>query len=470
VNAEAQDWPPSLHVGGHTLAVFAIRLGLLGEIGLLVVGSRRADFPRQTEGLLLSVAANQATIGLEGAWLLHGQKRLAHELDQRVEVRTRELAEANKELRRRELEFQLVVDTIPAIVWSAHSDGRADFVNQHFRRYVGLSMEEARDGGWARAVHPGDLPGVMENWQAILASGRSGEFRARLRRFDGEYRLFLLRADPLAEADGSLKWYGACVDVHDWKQAQDALRNIQAELAHVARVTTMGQLTASIAHELNQPLSGIMTNASTCLRMLSAEQPNVTGAQETARRTIRDAHRASEVITRLRALFKRQGTSVEAVDVNAATQEVISLAGRELQKARVNLRTELSDGLPYVQGDRIQLQQVIMNLILNAVEAMDGLADRAKDLVIATSRDEDGHVRIVIRDAGVGFDPATSEMLFRPFHTTKSHGMGIGLSVSRSIVESHHGRLWAETNNGPGATFLIAIPAGLSADLTARQS
>lgn len=468
--ADAHELPRRLDMDPHSLAVLSLPLGLLGEIGLLLVGSRKSDFPRQTESLVLSVAANQATIGLHAAWQLSEQKRVARELDKRVDARTRELAEANSELRRREFYFQLVVDTIPAIVWSAHADGRADFVNQHFREYVGLSTEEARDWVWTSAVHPGDLPGLIERWKATLSSGRPGEFQARLRRFDGEYRWFLFRANPLADADGNLKWFGACIDVHDWKQAQDELRDTQAELAHVTRVTTLGQLTASIAHELNQPLSGIITNASTCVRMLSAEQPNITGAQETARRTIRDANRATEVIARLRALFKKQDTAIDTVDMNIATQEVIALASGELQKAQVILRTELSDGLPYVKGDRTQLQQVIMNLIFNAVEAMEGISDHLKELLIATKCDEDDNVRIIIRDAGVGFDPATVEKLFHPFHTTKSHGMGIGLSVSRSIVENHQGRLWAENNDGPGATFLVAIPSELNDGRTAARS
>jgi C4-dicarboxylate-specific signal transduction histidine kinase len=222
----------------------------------------------------------------------------------------------------------------------------------------------------------------------------------------------------------------------------------------------MGHLTASIAHELNQPLAGIITNASTCMRMLASDPPNVTGARETARRTIRDGNRAAEVITRLRALFSKKDTTIEVVDLNTATQEVIALTLTELQRANVNLRVELAEALPFVKGDRVQLQQVIMNLILNAMQAMDGIADRAKELVVATQRDGADAVRVVVQDAGVGFDTATVEKLFHPFYTTKAHGMGIGLSVSRSIVENHQGRLWAERNDGPGATFLVSIPSG----------
>jgi signal transduction histidine kinase len=226
----------------------------------------------------------------------------------------------------------------------------------------------------------------------------------------------------------------------------------------MTRATTMGQLTASIAHELNQPLAGIITNASTCLRMLAADPPNVSGARETARRTIRDGNRASEVITRLRDLFKKKTTAFEAVDMNTVAQEVIALTSNELQRSEVSLRMDLANDLPLVIGDRVQLQQVTLNLILNAAEAMLEVGDREKELTIITGREGPGHVRLAVKDAGTGFDPAMTEKLFNPFYTTKSNGMGIGLSVSRSIIESHQGRLGAELNDGPGATFWFSVP------------
>jgi signal transduction histidine kinase len=221
---------------------------------------------------------------------------------------------------------------------------------------------------------------------------------------------------------------------------------------------SLGALTASIAHELNQPLSGIITNASTCLRMLNADPPNVGGARETARRTIRDGNRASEVITRLRALFSKNGATIESVDLNEATREVIALLQSEHQRSRIILRTELADDLPPVTGDRVQLQQVILNLLVNASDAMSGIDDRQRQLVIRTERDAEDCVRLTVQDAGVGFDPQDADRLFESFYTTKNDGMGIGLSVSRSIIESHHGRLGASLNNGPGATFSFSIP------------
>jgi signal transduction histidine kinase len=223
-------------------------------------------------------------------------------------------------------------------------------------------------------------------------------------------------------------------------------------------VTTLGTLTASIAHELNQPLSGIVTNASTCLRMLAADPPNVDGALETARRTIRDGNRASEMITRLRALFANKSATTQSMDLNEATREVIALSLSELQKNRVILRPELAHDLPLVTGDRVQLQQVILNLLRNASDAMSTIDDRPRDLLIRTEPDDNDRVRLSVGDVGIGFEPQAVDKLFEAFYTTKNDGMGIGLSVSRSIIERHHGRLWATPNSGPGVTFSFSIP------------
>jgi signal transduction histidine kinase len=224
----------------------------------------------------------------------------------------------------------------------------------------------------------------------------------------------------------------------------------------------MGALAAAIAHEVNQPLSGIITNASTCLRMLSADTPNIDGARETARRTIRDGNRASDVITRLRALFSQEELALALLDLNEITQEVIALSLAELQRSRVTLRSELADDLPAVTGDRIQLQQVILNLVRNACDAMAGIDDRPRLLSIRTGREDEGLVQLTVRDTGIGIDSGSTAKLFDAFYTTKSDGMGIGLAVSRSIIERHGGRLRAEANEGPGATFSFVIPSGVS--------
>jgi PAS domain S-box-containing protein len=483
-----------------------------------------------------------------------------------------------------ERNLKLIIDTIPALVWSARPDGGAEFFNRHYQDFAGLSEEEASDWGWTAAVHPDDVKGLAAKWQQIMVSQAPGEAEARLRRHDGEYRWFLFRANPLRDADGTiLKWYGINTDIEDRKRAEvdlrraydsfadaqrlshtgnftadivvdehvwseelcrifefdpavpirvqavrdaihpddlpsfdagfaqslggadfdltfrivtrsgkmkhvrslahlvervagrplfigaiqdvtetrlaeEALNRARSELAHVARVTTLSTLTASIAHEVNQPLSGIITNAGTCLRMLDADPPNVDGARETARRTIRDGHRASEVVTRLRALFSKREFTLESLDLNEAILEVIALSRSDLQRSRVVLQSELADNLPTVAGDRIQLQQVILNLLRNASDAMVDVHDRPRQLLIKTDRKDDDRVLVSVRDAGVGIDAQTMDKLFDAFYTTKTDGMGIGLSVSRSIIERHRGRLWAEPNDGPGATFRLSIP------------
>jgi C4-dicarboxylate-specific signal transduction histidine kinase len=265
-------------------------------------------------------------------------------------------------------------------------------------------------------------------------------------------------AHVIEQIEGRPMFVGALQDVTESMVADEALNRARSELAHVARVTTLSTLTASIAHEVNQPLSGIITNASTCLRMLGADPPDVDGARETARRTIRDGNRASDVITRLRALFSKKEFTVESLDLNDATREVIALSLSDLQRHRVVLQSDFADDLPIITGDRIQLQQVILNLLRNASDAMVDVHERPRLLLIKTEREDGNRVRLSVRDAGMGLPPQSLDSLFDAFYTTKSGGMGIGLFVSRSIVESHQGRLWAEPNDGPGATFSFSIP------------
>jgi len=491
---------------------------------------------------------------------------------------------AEQALAESELNFKLIIDTIPALAWSARSDGSAEFFNQHYLDFTGLSPEEAKDWGWMTVVHPEDADGLATKLQGIIDCEAPGEAEARLRRQDGEYRWFLFRASPLRDANGTLvKWYGVNTDIEDRKRAEaelkraydsftdaqrlshtgnftvdivadehtwseelyrifefdpamkitlqalrevihpedlssfdveftrclggvdfdlvfrivtqtgkvkhvrsharlieqnagrprfiGAIQDISAskiaeedldrarfELARVARVSTLGTLAASIAHEVSQPLSGVITNASTCLRMLNADPPNVDGAREIAGRTIRDGHRASDVITRLRALHSNKSMALELVDLNEATREVIALSLGDLQRSQVIVQSELADGLPSVIGDRVQLQQVVLNLLRNASEAMANVNDRPGHLLIRTEREDGDCVRVTVSDSGPGIDSRGVEKIFDAFYTTKNGGMGIGLSVSRSIIDRHHGRLWVEPNEGPGTTFAFAIP------------
>jgi C4-dicarboxylate-specific signal transduction histidine kinase len=250
--------------------------------------------------------------------------------------------------------------------------------------------------------------------------------------------------------------------VTERRLSDEALGRLRSELTHMARLSSLGTLTASIAHEVNQPHSGIVTNAGICLRTLSAGPPNIQIAREAVQRIMRDGRCASEVITRLRALFSNKDPVAERIDLNEASREVIALCSDELQRTRVLLRQELANDLPCVTGDRVQLQQVILNLLRNASDAMSGVKDRPRELVIGTERSEGSSVQLTVQDTGVGIRLQDLERLFEAFYTTKSEGMGIGLSVSHSIIERHDGRLWAAPNGSPGATFSFSVPSRLN--------
>ena len=306
-------------------------------------------------------------------------------------------------------------------------------------------------------VHPEDLP----SFDGVIARAMTGAdvtfyFRIVAERDTVKYVRGMARV--IEQVAGRPLFIGALQDVTENREAEEALNKARSELAQVSRVTTLNTLTASIAHEVNQPLAGIITNASTCLRMLSGDPPNLDGARETVRRTIRDGNRASDVINRLRALYGKKEFELEPLDLNETMREVIALSLSDLQRNRVVLRYELAENLAPVSGDRVQLQQVMLNLIRNASDAMTDVDDRPRDLLIRTQADPDDQVRLSVTDAGIGFRPDCANKLFDAFYTTKKDGMGIGLSVSRSIIEAHHGRLSATPNDGPGATFSFCIP------------
>jgi PAS domain S-box-containing protein len=366
---------------------------------------------------------------------------------------------AQEELRASENDLHQILDGIPGLVAAITPGGVPDVMNRPFLEFFGKTAEEMRDWSTNDVIHPDDLPHVIDAYTSSIATGTPLDFEIRYHRADGVYRRFEVRISPARDADGRItRWYGLLIDIEDRKRAEEALSKARSELAHVSRVTTLGALMASITHEVNQPLSGILTNASTCMRVLAKDPPNIEGAREAVRRLIRDGNRMTEVISRLRALFSKKDAASEAMNLNEAVLEVIALCVVDLQKNRVMLRRELADDLPLVRGDRVQLQQVILNLLRNGSDAMSTVEDRPRELVIRTERGEGDRVRLTVQDAGVGFDPQVADQLFDPFYSTKGNGMGIGLSVSRSIIESHHGRLWATLNDGPGAAFSFSVP------------
>ncbi|TDG03301.1 PAS domain S-box protein [Paraburkholderia guartelaensis] len=311
----------------------------------------------------------------------------------------------------------------------------------------------------AGRAHPEDLGFVAQ----FIEQGRRGESdiecQHRLLMPDQSVKHLHLIAHRTTDRPGRKEYSGTALDISQRRSSEEALDKARAELSHVARVMSLGALTASIAHEVNQPLAGIVTNASTCLRMLAAVPPNIEGAQETARRTIRDGNRAADVITRLRALFTRRSATIEPVDLGHTARDIIALMQSDLDRARVVVRMEFADGLPFAGCDRVQVQQVIMNLLRNAAEAMSSVDDRPRRVTLTTEAGSDETVRFVVRDSGIGFDPQDAERLFDAFYTTRQDGMGIGLAISRSIIESLNGRLWAEIPvDGPGAIFSFSLP------------
>jgi PAS domain S-box-containing protein len=389
---------------------------------------------------------------------------LAGNLEEQVHMRT-------EELRFSEDRWKRIFDNSAVGISVVDLKGRFVMANSAYQRMVGFTEDELREKTYLDVILP-DFQPLNIALMTELLDGRREQFNIekQCRRKDG--RLIWVRNNVsfLPGADGAPRNIMSIVeDISERKAAEESLQHTQARLSHAAEVATAAELSASIAHELNQPLSGIITNANTCLRMLDAEPPNVHGALETARRTIRDGNRASEVIRRLRALFSKSTLAIENVDLNEATREVIALSSSRLKKDQVVLRAELANGLPQVTGNRVQLQQVILNLLQNASDAMSAVDDRPRQLVVRTERDEDDGVRLSVQDTGVGFDPAAATQLFDAFYTTKNDGMGVGLSVSRSIIEGHRGHLWATPNDGPGATFSFYIP-GRSKDVPSDLS
>ena len=484
-------------------------------------------------------------------------------------------------------ELGRAVDALPGLVWTADPDGQVDFLNQRWRDYTGLGVEESYGREWQTRVHPEDLPRLLAGWRSVPASSAPVEAEARLRGLDGQYRWFLFLAQPSIDASGRIiKWWGVSTDIDDRKRAEEALREsaarfrdyaetasdwlwemgpdykftwltenafgsdaahrigtkcwdhaldletepekwqlvlatldsrkpfrdfvycsvdatrsplyvkasgkpvfdadgafcgyrgtgtdvtaimraeraeaslraAQAELAHMSRVTTLDHLTASIAHEVKQPITGALINAQTALRCLNRQPPDLGRATLAIDRVMRDAMRATDIVDRTRALVNKAPPRKDDLEINEAISEVVALIRSEVSKNGVELQIQLSEGLPVIRGDRVQLQQVMLNLMMNAVEAMSQMSEDRRELLISTQPDANC-VLVAVRDSGPGLPEAAREQAFESFYTTKSSGLGMGLSICRSIVEAHGGRLWVAANVPKGAAFQFTVPA-----------
>jgi PAS domain S-box-containing protein len=458
--------------GEGEVSIVSFSLGLHHEGGVLVAGSQRADFPTEVERLLLRVAANQAGIGLQEARRSGEQKRIAEVLEQRVAERTRRLTAVNDELRRSEAYLAEAQRLSHTGSWalSANSKNAAYWSEEDFRIWGFDPRQGLPDTEMVfQRIHPEDVGRVYE--KSLKALGEktdyTDEFRIVLS--DGEVKHIHTLAHPVLGANGEIAEYvGTHVDVTERKRAEaeqkrvaEALRQAQADLARVSRVTTMGELTASLAHEVNQPITASVTNAKTCVRWLAGDAPNIEEARDAAMRSAKNGTRAAEIISRIRSLFQKGTPQRELVDVNEVIREIIVLLRSEATRYSISVRTELGTGFPEFIGDSVQLQQVFMNLLLNGIEAMKDV-DGKRELSVKSQMAKDGQLLISISDTGCGLPPQ-ADRIFDAFFTTKLHGTGMGLSISHSIVESHGGRLWAAGNAPRGATFHITLPTRVEA-------
>jgi predicted ATPase/C4-dicarboxylate-specific signal transduction histidine kinase len=405
---------------------------------------------------VLDLLASQAAISLENARLYADLERENLER-QRVEEELRRSESLMAEGQR--------ISRIGSWAWNLRT-GKLFWSAEQWRMF-GLDPDagEMTFGLFTEFVHPADRSFVLETVNGAIRIGASFNLEFRISLPNGGVKYIQGAGHPVVAKSGELEEYiGAAMDLTEQKHAEEELRRkeadlrkSQAELAHVTRVMTMGELAASIAHEVSQPLTGIVTNGNACIRWLGAEPPNLGEARQSVNRIIRDGKRAGDVIGRIRALFKKTDMAKEPLDLSEMIREVIDLIRNEIEKKQITLRLELARDLPLLLGDRVQLQQVMLNLILNGIEAMNRIDGPRRELIISTQVHRDAGVLVEVRDTGEGFDPGFVDQMFNAFQTTKTGGLGMGLSISRSIVENHYGQLWATANQGPGASFHFTL-------------
>ncbi|HEX4556868.1 MAG TPA: PAS domain-containing protein [Xanthobacteraceae bacterium] len=366
---------------------------------------------------------------------------------------------AQEALRESERRARSAFDGIAGLVSILAPNGEVEAANRQFLEYFGRSLEWVRNWETNDAVHPEDFARVAELFKRAIASGIPFNFELRLRRFDGEYRWFDTRGVPIRDDSGRItRWYNLLTDIEDRTRALARLDQMQSDFAHMNRVSMMGELVASLSHEITQPIASARNNARAAQIFLDKQPPDLSEVREALSCVVGDTDRAGEMIDRIRDHIKKAPPRKAQFDLNAAINEVIVLGRNAISKNGVSVQTRLSEGLVPVHGDRVQLQQVVMNLLLNAVEVMGSTEAGARELLISTGQDHAG-VLVAVRDSGPGIDPSRLERVFDAFYTTKSSGMGMGLSICRSIIEAHGGRLWAEANEPRGASFQFTLPA-----------
>jgi PAS domain S-box-containing protein len=371
---------------------------------------------------------------------------------------------ADERLRESEARFQAMADTAPVLIWMTGTDGLCNYFNKPWLEFTGGTMEQEVGTGWIEGVHPDDVQGCFDGFLPAFHARKPFRMEYRLRRADGEYRWLMESGIPRYTGAGEFAGYiGSNIDITDLKRAaaeRQRLHELEADLAHINRVSMMGELAASLAHEIKQPIAAALTDARTCLRWLRRDAPDVAEGCEAASRMINDVTRAAEVIDRVRSLYRRDTSDWELLDINEIIREMSVLLHDKANRTSISIRTELDSGLPLITADRVQLQQVLMNLVLNAIEAMK---DANGELTITSKRTAEGQLLVSVSDSGLGLPVGEVDRIFEAFFTTKEQGTGIGLSISRRIIESHGGSLWACANTDRGATFQFTLPTDVAA-------
>jgi PAS domain S-box-containing protein len=376
-----------------------------------------------------------------------------------LSVNVDEAKKAEEALRESERELRSVIDGIPGLVAMLAANGEVEAVNRQILDYCGQSLEELKNWGANGTVHPEDLPHVADVFMRSIAAGIPYQIEQRLRRFDGEYRWFDNRGIPIRDDSGRLvRWYVLLTDIEDRTRAISRVQQMQSDFAHINRVSTMGELAASLSHEITQPIASARNNARAAQNFLDMQPPDLSEVREALASVVDDADRAGDIIDRIREHMKKAPPRKERFDLNAAVSEVIALARSVTNRYAVSVQTRFADGRCLVEGDRVQLQQVVLNLILNAVEAIEAIEMGPRELLISTERGSTD-VLVAVHDSGPGIDPTHLERVFEAFYTTKPTGTGMGLSICRSIVDAHGGRLWVEENEPRGAVFRFTFPA-----------
>ena len=407
-------------------------------------GDARAPTETKRDFVLYAVIGGVVALQsvLIGALMLQGARR------RRVEAALRES----------EAHFRTMADTAPVLIWRSTGDARCDFVNRPWLEFRGRTMAEELGDGWAEGVHPDDRESCLRTYTTAFEARQPFRMEYRLRRFDGEYRWMLDSGVPRNDNGAFTGYIGSALDITDRKEAELAVSEAHVELRRMSRLSAMGEFAASVAHEVRQPLTAIIMNARSCLRDMEADPPRWEDVRAGLLDVVEATQRAEQVIQHNRELFSHHTVQALPLDINGVVREAIALSAARLRESQVTVVTNLADDVPAASGDRIELQQVLLNLFTNAAEAMEDIAPSARRIEVTTTPSGDEAVAVTVRDTGVGLGDVDLRRIFTLSYTTKATGTGVGLSISRSIVEAHGGRLWAEPAVGPGATFTFTVP------------